>query len=84
MPVKAQKFFNKVLKEDFMTCYMDLFYVEEIDMSFLALLISFKKTLVSMNKFLLINTLPDEHPIYVTLKKLGLSFDDYNGANYGI
>ncbi|HOU84596.1 MAG TPA: hypothetical protein PLA54_07605 [Spirochaetota bacterium] len=81
---KAYKFFKSVVQEDYIACYLDLHNIEGIDLSFIELLLSFKRTMVSVGKTFIITKLPDEHVFAGSLSEIGIDQQIFQRGDYGI
>ena len=81
---KACDFFKSVSRGDYLACYLDLQNVDGIDLSFIELLLSFKKTMVLSGKTFIITKLPEEHIFTKSLSEIGIDQEIFQRGDYGI
>lgn len=81
---KACNFFKSVSEGDYLACYLDMNNIEGIDLSFIELLLSFKRTMVSAGKTFIITKLPEDHIFSKSLSEIGIDQEIFQRGDYGI
>ena len=73
--IKAKEYFLSVVNGECTDCTVDLKKTDGIDMSFLELLLSFRKTMIQKNKKIEFVQLPNDHIFMKYLSRTGIRTD---------
>ena len=80
---KVRELFESLIKSEQTECHIDLSAMDEIDLSFFQLLLSFRKTMLRENKSIRLDPLPADHPFPVFAREMGIDTKDFFREGYG-
>jgi anti-anti-sigma regulatory factor len=83
---KAKAFFLTIVNGNCSECHIDMSGIQEMDLSYVELLVSFSRTMERENKKLFFSKLPEGHPVSDFLIRAGFLSAEIQskGVNYGL
>jgi|GEM_PF-628900 len=69
---KARDFMQTIINGEYTECHIDITRISEIDISFLQLLASFRISMINVNKKIVFESIPNNHPFIKFILQVGI------------